>query len=153
MVSGVKVRLVKYFIEGKTYVCLTNDLSITRLQVKNHYASRWRVEESFKRLKSNLKLEKSHSLTPELYYQEVEARVLLDTITLLTKLENESYIFTLDSRVKFLIDQIQFLSRKNASISTILKRKFYNVHKNHAFRVTIIKDHLKSYGKEKTFST
>lgn len=153
LVSGVKVRLVKYFIDGKTYVCLTNDLSITRLQVKNHYASRWRVEESFKRLKSNLKLEKSHSLTPELFYQEVEARVLLDTITLLMKLEKDSYIITLDSRVKFLVDQIHLLSRKNASIPLIRKLNFYNVHNNHTNRDTSTKDYLTPYAqKEKTFS-
>ncbi|CAN0524881.1 unnamed protein product [Laminaria digitata] len=73
---------MKYFINGKPYVCLTNDPSLSRRDIKAMYASRWRVEESFKRLKSNLNLEKAHAKTPALYIQEVEARVLLDTITL-----------------------------------------------------------------------
>lgn len=67
LVSGVEARLVKYFIAGKTYVCLTNNLSVNRARVKALYASRWRVEESFKRLKSNLKLEKAHALKSDLY--------------------------------------------------------------------------------------
>ncbi|CAM9189095.1 unnamed protein product, partial [Ectocarpus sp. 6 AP-2014] len=99
LISGVKVRLLKYFINGKTYVCLTNDPSLSRRDVKAMYASRWRVEESFKRLKSNLKLEKAHARTPALYIQEVEARVLLDTITLRfqRKIKESSYIYTLDT--------------------------------------------------------
>ncbi|CAN0524942.1 unnamed protein product [Laminaria digitata] len=86
---------MKYFINGKPYVCLTNDPSLSRRDIKAMYASRWRVEESFKQLKSNLNLEKAHAKIPALYIQEVEARVLLDTITLTLQRKIRSHrIFT-----------------------------------------------------------
>lgn len=112
LILGVRARLLKYFISGKTYVCLTNDLSLSRRDMKAMYASRWRVEESFKRLKSNLKLEKAHAKTPALYIQEVEARVLLDTITLsLQKRINEpSYIYTLDTYVTHILRNVKKVS-------------------------------------------
>ncbi|CAN0420281.1 unnamed protein product, partial [Pylaiella littoralis] len=114
LVLGVEARLLKYFIGGKTYVCLTNDPSLSRRDIKTMYASRWRVEESFKRLKSNLKLEKAHAKTPALYIQEVEARVLLGTITLrLQKRINEpSYIYTLDTYVTHILGNVKKVSSR-----------------------------------------
>ena len=108
-VSGIRCKVIKYYIEGKRYVCLTNNLETSRREVKNLYASRWRVEESFKRLKSNLKLEKSHARTPDLYIQEIEARILLDTITLRTKLtiKEPSYLYTLDTTVRDSVKRIR----------------------------------------------
>jgi len=111
-VSGIKCKVVKYFIEGKRYVCLTNKLETTRREIKKIYASRWRVEESFKRLKSNLRLEKSHARTPDLYIQEIEARILLDTLTLRTKLtiKEPSYLYTLDTTVRGSVKRVRILS-------------------------------------------
>ena len=119
LVSGVEARLVKYFITGKTYVCLTNNLAVNRARVKALYASRWRVEESFKRLKSNLKLEKAHALKSDLYIQEIEARVLLDTITLRLKQDNVSYIFTLDTRVLSTLRRVVTMSWKNSHVVSV----------------------------------
>ncbi|CAN0342542.1 unnamed protein product, partial [Pylaiella littoralis] len=112
LILGVKARLFKYFINGKTYVCLTNDPSLSRQAVKAMYATRWRVEESFKRLKSNLKLEKANARTPSLYIQEVEARVLLDTITLRIqrKAKEPSYVYTLDTYVTHILRNVKTVS-------------------------------------------
>lgn len=122
LVSGAEARLVKYFIKGKTYVCLTNDLEVSRSRVKALYASRWRVEESFKRLKSNLKLETAHSLKSDLYIQEVEARVLLDTTTLRLKPDNVSYIFTLDTNVLSTLRRVVTMSWKNSCVVSVRGR-------------------------------
>jgi hypothetical protein len=112
LILGVEARLIKYFIKGKAYVCLTNDSSLSRRDIKAIYASRWRVEESFKRLKSNLKLEKAHARTPDLYIQEVEARVLLDTITLRLqrKAGERSYLYTLDTYVTHVLRNVKVVS-------------------------------------------
>lgn len=75
----VKITLVKYFIDGHKYMNLIN-FEANILEIKDLYAKRWGVETSFRRLKTNLNLECSHSMTPELYCQEIEARILLDTI-------------------------------------------------------------------------
>lgn len=102
IISGVKARLVKCFIDGKTYVCLTNDHSLSRADVKSMYASRWK----------DLKLEKAHARTPALYTPEVEARVFLDTITLRlqTKIKEPSYIYTLDTYVTHILRNIKNVS-------------------------------------------
>lgn len=115
LIDGVRARLLKYFIDGKTYTYLTNDPSISRRGIKNIYATLWRVEESFKRLKSNLKLEKAHAKTPALYIQEVEARVLLDTITLKLqrKIKEQSYIYTLDTYVTHVLRNVKHVSSRN----------------------------------------
>ena len=112
LILGIEARLLKYFIDGKTYVCLTNDPSLSRRDIKTMYASRWRVEESFKRLKSNLKLEKAHAKTPALYIQEVEARVLLDTITLRmqSSTKESSYLYTLDTHVTHILRNVKRVS-------------------------------------------
>ncbi|CBN80318.1 EsV-1-170 [Ectocarpus siliculosus] len=112
LILGIEARLLKYFIDGKTYVCLTNDPSLSRRDIKTMYASRWRVEESFKRLKSNLRLEKAHARTPDLYIQEVEARVLLDTITLRMQgsTKESSYLYTLDTHVTYILRNVKRVS-------------------------------------------
>jgi hypothetical protein len=71
--------LFKYLLDGVKYVCATNfDASVKEVQCL--YKLRWRVESSFKRLKGVLNLEKSHSRTPTGFIQEVEARILFDTV-------------------------------------------------------------------------
>lgn len=77
------VYLYKYFIDNKEYMCLTNFES-TQSDVKRLYALRWKVETGFRRLKSNLRLEKAHSMCLRLFVQELEARILLDTVTMLS---------------------------------------------------------------------
>ncbi|CAN0456680.1 unnamed protein product, partial [Pylaiella littoralis] len=102
---------MKYFINGKTYVCLTNDPSLPRRDIKTMYASRWRVEEPFKRLKLNLKLEKAHAKHPLCVEDtvEVEARASLDTITLRLQrqIKEPSYIYTLDTYVTHILRNVK----------------------------------------------
>jgi IS4 transposase len=52
-------------------------------EVKHLYKLRWTVETSFRRLKSNLNLETSHSMSLQLFEQELEARILLDTLAVI----------------------------------------------------------------------
>jgi hypothetical protein len=77
-----KIYLHKYFIDGHKYMCVTNFESTGR-DIKKLYALRWRVETSFRRLKTDLNLEVSHSMSPGKYIQEIQARVLYDTMTML----------------------------------------------------------------------
>jgi hypothetical protein len=77
------IYLIKYIIDHKKYVCFTN-FDTNANEVRELYKLRWKVETSFRRLKTNLNLEVSHSMTPSLYSQEVDARVLLDTMNVLT---------------------------------------------------------------------
>jgi hypothetical protein len=74
-------RIVKYRIEGRWYACLTTLPRETHPvdTIKATYGKRWRVEEHFKRLKSHLHLETSHSRSPAMFVQELEMRVLADT--------------------------------------------------------------------------
>lgn len=70
------------------------------------------MEESFKQLKSNLKLEKAHAKTLALCIQEVDARVLLDRITLRLQkgIKEPSYIYTLDTYVTQILNIVERVS-------------------------------------------
>lgn len=118
------VRLVKYFIDGRKYMCLTNIMTESRSIIKSMYGMRWEIELAFKRLKSNLKLEYSHSMSPVLYNQEVEMRVLMDTLTLLLqergkaasksngRSKKNTYLFVMDVVLKQFIINLQILAAK-----------------------------------------
>eukprot|EP00953_Heterococcus_sp_UTEX-ZZ885_P018496 10323-Heterococcus_DN1.PRE.11 len=98
--THTNVLLVKYFIDGKKYMNLVNFNTDTD-SVRKLYALRWRVETSFKRLKSYLNLEDSHSMTPELYIQEIQARILLDTVTQhLKKTNNTKAVHEHDKKIE-----------------------------------------------------
>jgi hypothetical protein len=71
----------KYFIDGQTYmVGYSPGLS----NVQALYKLRWKVELCFRRLKSNLNLNYTYSLTHKLWEQHIEARMLIDTISVKT---------------------------------------------------------------------
>ena len=59
----------------------TTHLDKTRSQLKHMYKQRWRVELSFKRLKSYLHINKIFALSELLWRQEMQARILIDTLT------------------------------------------------------------------------
>ena len=46
------------------------------------YKMRWKVEEHFKRLKTYLNADKSRCRTVKTFYQDIEMRVFLDTLSL-----------------------------------------------------------------------
>ncbi len=85
----ITIRYVKYFIENKKYVLATTMLNTSKEYLKKLYGMRWRVELSFKRLKSYLQLEKNFSILEKNWLQEFEAKVLVDTITRQSQLEHE----------------------------------------------------------------
>ena len=71
---------IKYFIKGHTYIIATSIDHLSTSKIKGLYKLRWRVEVQFKRLKSFNNLSKIHSTTESLWIQEVQARILYDTI-------------------------------------------------------------------------
>lgn len=96
-VGECSVALVKYVIEGKTYVCLTSP-GIEVSLVKGLYKRRWKVEEHFKRLKSYLSLERVLSTSSSVYLQDVDIRIFLDWVALgvQKKKTKTSHILILD---------------------------------------------------------
>jgi hypothetical protein len=79
-VGNHKMRLFKYFIDGKQYLCGTNiNSSINRL--KKLYKLRWSVEEGFKIMKSRLSFKKIHSKSEILLKQEISIRELLFVVS------------------------------------------------------------------------
>lgn len=89
----IPIRYVKYRIENHIYMLATipNGFSIQKL--KKLYALRWRVEVSFKRLKSYLNLNTIHATTPILWKQELQLRILIDSLTRksMCKTKKQSY--------------------------------------------------------------
>ena len=83
MVDGefIPIRYVKYLIEGKVFMIATSLFDKSVKQIQDMYKLRWRVELSFKRLKSHLKINKIYATSEILWKQEMQLRILLDTIT------------------------------------------------------------------------
>lgn len=80
-IAGYCCQLVKYVIDGKDYVCLTS-LSGDSQDMQGLYKMRWKVEEHFKRLKTYLRADKTRCKTIKTFYQDIEMRVFLDTLSL-----------------------------------------------------------------------
>ena len=95
-----KAYLYKYFIDGKKYICITN-FETSVASVKELYALRWKVETSFRRLKTDLCLESAHSSTKHGFVQELEARILFDTFAVLTTEKVSSDDANVQSKKKF----------------------------------------------------
>ena len=79
----VHIRLVKYFIDNKTYVLGTSLLNKSKSCLEKLYKKRWNVELSFRRLKSNLNLNYTFSLKEETWNQNVQVRILADTVSII----------------------------------------------------------------------
>ena len=77
----IPIRYIKYQINGSTFMMATTLFHKTVKQIKDMYKLRWRVELSFKRLKSHLNINKMHAKSERLWKQEMQHRILLDTIT------------------------------------------------------------------------
>ena len=83
-----QMRIFKYTINGKIYLCGTNiNSSINYL--KNLYKKRWTVEEGFKTMKTNLCFKKIHSKTLNLLKQEISIRELIFVITRLIQIKTK----------------------------------------------------------------
>ena len=117
----IPVKLIKYYIDSKKYICLVNDNKLDINKIQNLYKKRWQVELSFKRLKSILNLENIRSLTPTSFLQEIEIRILIDTISLLLKKYNlllnsekkdSSLLYFLDTYIIILSSMFHFESLK-----------------------------------------
>jgi hypothetical protein len=126
--ATIPVYLYKYFIDGKRYVCATNFESTTA-RVKALYALRWRVETSFRRLKTDLNAESVHSMTPEGFAQELQARILFDTyammrtaippeLTLQGRKHRITYFVSLDSSLR-IFHTIQIAVEKNLTYKSV----------------------------------
>ena len=68
-----KMRIFKYTIDGKTYLCGTN-INSSVIFLKKLYKQRWTIEEGFKTMKTNLCFKKIHSKTLNLLKQEISIR-------------------------------------------------------------------------------
>ena len=99
LIGEYPAMLVKYFIDGKKYMCLTST-NVAVNQVKKLYKERWRVEEHFKRLKSYLGIEKIATTSLHSFLQDIDIRLFLDWLTLhckKTATSTKSQVAVLDS--------------------------------------------------------
>jgi len=79
--NKTKIRYTKKKIDGSMFVMCTNIFNCKVDRIMELYKMRWRVELSFKRLKSHLFVNKIKALTEKMWIQEFESRILLDSLT------------------------------------------------------------------------
>ena len=90
----IPIRYVKYKIDNSVFIIATTLFNYSIKKIKDIYKLRWRVELSFKRLKSYLNIEKIFSRTENLWKQELQVRILVDTITRNSQITNLKIIKT-----------------------------------------------------------
>ena len=84
----IPIRYVKYKIDNSVFIIATTLFDYSIKKIKDIYKLSWRVELSFKRLKSYLNIEKIFSKTESLWKQELQVRILIDTITRNSQITN-----------------------------------------------------------------
>lgn len=77
----IPIRYCKYYIEDNTYLIATTVNNLSNNKIKKLYNKRWRIEVAFKRLKSHLHINKIYSTSEFIYKQELQFRILIDTLT------------------------------------------------------------------------
>jgi len=77
----IKIKYIKKKIGDTVFVMCTNIFNASSNKIMDLYKLRWRVELSFKRLKSHLFINKIKALSENLWLQEFQSRILLDTLT------------------------------------------------------------------------
>ena len=95
----LKIKLIKYYIDNNLYIIGTSLINSTLNQLKKYYKMRWRVEISFKRLKSHLNINKIHSRTENLWLQELQFRILIDSISHSTQ---KQYVNIKSNNIKYI---------------------------------------------------
>lgn len=93
----IPIRYVKYTLDKHKYILCTSVKDKSINQLKAMYKLRWRAELSFKRLKSYLNINKIYSLNEQFWLQEMQLRILLDTLTRSIQLNiktKNKYVFT-----------------------------------------------------------
>jgi len=84
----LKIRYLKYTVQGSLFIIATNIFDKSIDYLASLYKKRWRVELSFKRLKSQLCIEKIFSLSEKCFLQDLHFRILLDSILRTQQLKN-----------------------------------------------------------------
>ena len=77
IVNGIKIRIVKHTITGKSYYYATNLWKASINSIETLYWKRWRVEEFYKTLKSYTNAKKWHTNRGQLIKQEIYVRSIV----------------------------------------------------------------------------
>ena len=84
----IPIRYVKYFINGTKYIIGTTIKHMSHRLIKQLYKLRWGIETSYKRVKSFHNLNKIHARTEKLWFQELQLRILYDTLLIKTQINS-----------------------------------------------------------------
>ena len=122
----IPIRYIKYHINGSTFMMATTLFHKTVKQIKDMYKLRWRVELSFKRLKSHLNINKIHAKSEQLWKQDMQRRILLDTITRQCQIRSYTSYITKKKTRSYRYILIGLWNRSNTNVCNISTFNEYN---------------------------
>ena len=114
----IKMRLIKYKINKIKYIIGTSIMNESLKYIKNLYYKRWNIELAFKRLKSHLNINKIHSRTEKLWLQEMQFRILLDTM--LHTIQTKYIIQNKKNKIKYTYSYVYLIN--------LFKIDIYNIY-------------------------
>ena len=117
----IKMRLIKYEIDSIKYIIGTSLMNESLNYIKELYHKRWNIELTFKRLKSHLNINKIHSRTEELWLQEIQFRIVLDSM--LYSIQTNHIIKNKKNKVKYIYTYVYLIN--------LINIKIYNIYTNY----------------------
>ena len=81
--NGVKMRVVTYKIDGKSYHMATNAFDYTSNIIKSIYHDRWKIEEYYKYVKQNMKLAKINEKREKDINKTIISHLIVSQLTFL----------------------------------------------------------------------
>ena len=114
----IKMRLIKYKISNIKYIIGTSLMNESLDYIKTLYHKRWNIELAFKRLKSHLNINKIHSRTEKLWLQEMQFRILLDTM--LHTIQTKYIIQNKKNKIKYTYSYVYLIN--------LFKIDIYNIY-------------------------
>ena len=113
----IKMRLIKYEIDSIKYIIGTSLMNEPLNYIKELYHKRWNIELTFKRLKSHLNINKIHSRTEELWLQEMQFRIVLDSM--LYSIQTNHIVKNKKNKVKYIYTYVYLINLFNIIIYNI----------------------------------
>jgi len=113
----IKMRLIKYEIDSIKYIIGTSLMNEPLNYIKELYHKRWNIELTFKRLKSHLNINKIHSRTKELWLQEMQFRIVLDSM--LYSIQTNHIVKNKKNKVKYIYTYVYLINLFNIIIYNI----------------------------------
>ena len=131
--NGIKIRIIKYVINNKSYYMATNVYDYSISLIKQIYHDRWQIEEYFKYIKQNMNLAKINEKREKDIKKTILSQLIVSQITFIfvnfqKSSKNEHKIVNKSILTDGLYDKFLYNFFKNTKLTKYFLLNFIKVH-------------------------